>query len=187
MYLTSSYFLILKKIKSVRIHHKKNSDNDRIIISSLLNINKILIFTALFLLTGCNNTESDKVNADLVNNTASANGKANSDLPEITFEEEVYDFGKMTQGEQVSHDFIFKNTGNKNLVISSASGSCGCTIPKWPKEPVKKGTEGKINVVFNSEGKSGFQEKTVTLVTNCEPATRILRIKAEIIVAETAK
>jgi hypothetical protein len=148
----------------------------------------VLILIAIVFFASCNNhTESDKVNSDLVSNNASANGKTNSDLPEMTFEEEVYDFGKMTQGEQVSHDFIFKNTGRKNLVISSASGSCGCTIPKWPKEPVKNGVEGKINVVFNSEGKSGFQEKTVTIVTNCEPATRMLKIKAEIIVAETAK
>ena len=150
-------------------------------------MNKAFFFITIVLLTSCNNVESDKVNTDLVNNTASANGKTNSDLPEITFEELEYDFGKMTQGEQVSHDFIFKNTGNKNLVISGASGSCGCTIPKWPKEPVKSGIGGKINVVFNSEGKSGFQEKTITIVTNCEPATRILKIKAEIIVAETAK
>ncbi len=148
---------------------------------------KVLAIISIVLLSACSNTESDGINTDLVNNSASANGKTTSDLPEITFEEMEYDFGKMTQGERVSHDFNFKNTGNKNLVISSASGSCGCTIPKWPQEPVKKGTGGKINVVFNSEGKSGFVEKTVTIVTNCEPATRILKIKAEIIVIETAK
>ena len=140
-----------------------------------------------FILYACSGEESNGINTDIVNNSASADGKSNSKLPEIKFEEEEYDFGKITQGEKVVHAFRFKNTGTKNLVISSAAGSCGCTIPEWPKEPIKSGAEGKIDVIFNSDGKSGFQEKTITIVTNCEPATRLLRIKTEIIVAETAK
>ena len=149
---------------------------------------RILIAAFIFSLWSCTNKEQDgKVGTDDVINTASANGKINSDLPEIKFEEEEFDFGKITQGEIVSHAFKFKNTGNNNLIISGASGSCGCTVPHWPKEPVKAGEENNINVVFSSEGKSGYQEKTITIVTNCEPATRILKIKTEIIVAETAK
>ncbi len=124
---------------------------------------------------------------DAVSNSASADGNKSADLPEMTFEEEVFDFGKITQGEKVSHSFVFKNTGNKNLIISNAQGSCGCTVPEWPKEPVQPGKTGKINVVFSSEGKSGLQEKTITIVTNCEPATKVIRIKTEIIVAETAR
>lgn len=149
---------------------------------------KVVLFVLVIAMSACTNTEqSSGVSTDEVSNSASANGESNSNLPEIKFEEEVFDFGRITQGERVSHSFAFKNTGKKNLIISGASGSCGCTVPEWPKEPIKPGTEGKINVVFNSEGKSGLQEKTVTVVTNCEPATRIVRIKAEIIVAETAK
>lgn len=134
-----------------------------------------------------NQEESGRIDTDAVTNTASANGNVNADLPEIKFDEEVFDFGKITQGEKVSHAFTFKNVGKKNLIISGASGSCGCTVPEWPKEPIKPGGEGTINVVFSSEGKSGMQEKTVTVVTNCEPATRVIRIKTEIIVAEAAK
>jgi len=148
---------------------------------------KILIAAFVISLCSCNNKEQDGVGSDIVNNTASANGKTDADLPEIKFEEEEFDFGKITQGEIVSHAFTFKNTGNQNLVISGASGSCGCTVPQWPKEPIKAGETNKINVVFNSEGKSGIQDKTITIVTNCEPATRVIRIKTEIIVAETAK
>jgi hypothetical protein len=151
-------------------------------------MNKLLIPILALIIISCEgNKEDGSVGSDVVNNTASADGKVNSALPDIKFEEEVYDFGKMTQGETVSHSFYFKNTGGKNLIISGASGSCGCTVPTWPKEPIKPGATEKINVVFNSEGKSGYQEKTVTLVTNCEPATKLLRIKAEIIVPETAK
>jgi len=127
------------------------------------------------------------MDTDAVSNSASANGEEKGDLPEIKFAEEVFDFGKITQGEKVSHAFTFKNVGKKNLIISGASGSCGCTVPEWPEEPIKPGGEGTINVVFSSEGKSGMQEKTVTIVTNCEPATRVIRIKTEIVVPETAK
>lgn len=150
---------------------------------------KKLLIPVLFLsLLSCSQGSSDdKLGTDAISNSASAYGKENTDLPVMSFDEEVFDFGRITQGEKVSHAFTFKNTGNKNLIISGANGSCGCTVPEWPSEPVKPGAEGKINVVFSSEGKSGLQEKTVTIVTNCEPATKVIRIKTEIIVAETAK
>jgi hypothetical protein len=149
---------------------------------------KKLIFAAsLFALFSCSHNDDGTIGTDAVNNTASANGSSNADLPNMKFEEEVFDFGKITQGEKVSHAFKFTNTGSKNLIISGANGSCGCTVPEWPKEPIQPGKEGTINVVFSSEGKSGIQEKTVTIVTNCEPATKVIRIKTEIIVAETAK
>ncbi|MBA3681495.1 MAG: DUF1573 domain-containing protein [Bacteroidetes bacterium] len=149
---------------------------------------KILIAAFIVSFCACTNKQDDgTVGSDVVNNTASANGKTDADMPEIKFEEEEFDFGKITQGEIVSHAFTFKNIGGKNLIISGASGSCGCTVPQWPKEPIKAGETNKINVVFNSEGKSGLQDKTITVITNCEPATRVIRIKTEIIVAETAK
>ena len=149
---------------------------------------KNLIIAASFLLfLSCGTKESDsRIGTDAVTNSASADGTANQDLPEIKFEEEEFDFGRITQGEKVSHAFAFKNIGTKNLIISGASGSCGCTVPEWPKEPIKPGGSGVIDVVFSSEGKRGLQEKTITVVTNCEPATRVIRIKTEIIVAETA-
>jgi hypothetical protein len=140
-----------------------------------------------FVLTACNsgNKPKDGISAEDVNNTASAEGSNKSGLPDIQFEEEEHDFGKITQGEKVSFAFKFRNTGKSNLIITSAAGSCGCTIPEWPKEPIAPGKEGKINVIFNSEGKSGIQEKTISIVTNCEPSTKIVRIKTEIIVPTT--
>lgn len=154
----------------------------------LNNMNRIFILACLITFISCTNNANDKtVNSDDVNNSQTANGSTNTNLPEVKFNEEVFDFGKITQGERVSHSFYFKNIGSKNLIISGANGSCGCTIPQWPKEPIKAGAENKIDVVFNSEGKSGLQEKTVTIVTNCEPATRIVKIKADVIVAEAAK
>ncbi|HQQ94148.1 MAG TPA: DUF1573 domain-containing protein [Bacteroidia bacterium] len=146
----------------------------------------ILSAIIMISLLSCSEKGTQKIDASDVSNSESAEGKL-SDGAEIQFDEEEFDFGKIIQGEKVSHSFFFTNTGKKNLVISSASGSCGCTVPEWPKEPVLPGKKGKVDVVFNSEGKSGYQEKTITIVTNCEPSTRIIRIKTEIIVAETAR
>lgn len=104
-----------------------------------------------------------------------------NELPIIDFEEEEHDFGKIVQGEKVSYDFKFTNVGKGNLVISNAAASCGCTVADFPKEPIPPGKTGKITVEFNSEGKSGYTEKTITVVTNCEPNTKILKVKVDIV------
>lgn len=104
-----------------------------------------------------------------------AKGKAAMD-----FAEEEYDFGEMNEGDKVKHVFTFTNTGEEPLVISNARGSCGCTVPKWPKEPIAPGGEGEINVEFNSAGKSGPQQKTVTITANTVPENTVLTIKAKV-------
>ncbi|MBS1652091.1 MAG: DUF1573 domain-containing protein [Bacteroidetes bacterium] len=153
----------------------------------LKKVTQLLCIVVSFLIFSCSSkSEKTEINTQIVSNSAGANGNTGNNA-DIKFEEEEFDFGKISQGEKVSHSFIFKNVGAKALVISSAKGSCGCTVPEWPKEPVAPNATGKIDVVFNSEGKSGYQEKTITIVTNCEPATRIIRIKTEIVVPETAK
>lgn len=161
--------------------------HDNLIIFTALMKQLVIVALLLSVFSCSHDNAGDQLGTDAITNSASADGKVNTSLPEISFEEEEFDFGRITQGEKVSHAFTFKNTGKSNLVISGASGSCGCTVPEWPKEPIKPGDSGKINVVFSSEGKKGMQEKTVTIVTNCEPATRVIRIKTDIIVAETAK
>lgn len=146
----------------------------------------LYIFAATLILFGSSCKEEAKdFSTNDVTNTHSADGKTNTSLPDIKFEEETHDFGRITQGEKVSYSFKFKNTGGSNLIISSANGSCGCTVPEYPKKPIAPGEEGAINVVFASEGKSGQQEKSVTIVTNSEPSTRVIYIKANIIVPES--
>jgi hypothetical protein len=145
----------------------------------------ILLVVLSVCILSCKEQRTD-ISTNDVMNTKSANGTTNADIPEIKFEEETHDFGRITQGEKVTYNFKFKNTGGANLIISSASGSCGCTIPDYPKKPILPGEEANINVVFASEGKSGIVEKSVTIVTNCEPSTRIIYIKANIIVPTSA-
>jgi hypothetical protein len=147
---------------------------------------KTLVLVVFISTASCSSETPEGINTSAVSNSSSAEGKSD-ERPDIKFDEEEFDFGKIIQGEKVSHSFFFRNTGTKNLIISSASGSCGCTVPEWPKEPILPEQSNKIEVIFSSEGKSGYQEKTVTVVTNCEPSTRVIRIKCEIIVAETAR
>jgi hypothetical protein len=118
---------------------------------------------------------------DIVTNPATANGEEKKNLPEFTFNETTFDFGTLNAGDKVEHEFIFKNTGSSDLLISQANGSCGCTVPEYPKDPVKPGEEGKIKVTFNSEGQAGQVAKTITILANTIPATKVLTISAEVI------
>jgi hypothetical protein len=142
---------------------------------------------ALALLTSCGGNEAEGVlSTDIINNPTTANEELDeSKLPHFEFVEEVKEFGTITQGEVVSTSFKFKNVGQSDLIISSAQGSCGCTVPEWPKEPIKPGSEGVINVKFDSNGKQGMQNKTITLVANTIPNTMVIAIKGEVLAPET--
>jgi hypothetical protein len=102
-------------------------------------------------------------------------------LPEFSFDKESHDFGRVDQGDQPATSFKFTNTGNAPLIITSAKGSCGCTVPKWPTEPVAPGEQGVIDVTFDSKGRTGKQMKTVTLTANTVPNTKVLTITSEVI------
>ena len=126
------------------------------------------------------------ISSDVINVPATASGKQATpgSAPNIVFEEEKHDFGKIMQGEIVSFAYLFKNNGGSDLVISNALGSCGCTVPDYPKGAIKPGEQGKVDVKFDSSGKSGLVQKTVTLTTNCTPSTKVLTIIATVDVPE---
>ena len=107
--------------------------------------------------------------------------KPDGPLPAFEFGEELHDFGNVTEGDKVEHVFSFKNTGDAPLIISSATATCGCTVPEWPREPIAVGGTGELKVVYNSKGKSGIQSKTVTITANTYPKETRLRIKANVI------
>jgi hypothetical protein len=96
----------------------------------------------------------------------------------MTFDKTIHDFGTIKQGDQVECVFKVSNTGNEPLVIENAKGSCGCTVPDYPKEPIAPGQTKDIKVKFNSAGKANNQQKTVTLTANTEPLQSVLTIKA---------
>ncbi|MDW3208901.1 MAG: DUF1573 domain-containing protein [Reichenbachiella sp.] len=106
--------------------------------------------------------------------------KPEGPLPEFAFNEESHDFGTINEGDVVEHVFAFTNTGDAPLIISSATGSCGCTVPEWPKEPIGVGEKGEIKVKFNSRKKPGIQNKTVTITSNTYPKQQRIKIKANV-------
>lgn len=117
----------------------------------------------------------------------------NSDAPEyivkaekmakttVKWDKDSHDFGKITEGEKVTHRFTFKNTGENPLLITMVKPSCGCTSPEWSKEEIAPGKEGFIEIIFNSAGKSGMQRKNVSVYLNTDPVLRNLTFTGEVI------
>jgi len=143
--------------------------------------NILTIFVASVLLISCSDATSKIKNfetEDIKLNDSDIFSQ--NELPIFSFEEEEWNFGPISDGDVVDHDFIFTNTGKAPLIISSAQGSCGCTVPKYSNEPIAPGSTGVISVQFNSKGKVGSQEKTVTLSANTVPNTKILKIRAQV-------
>ncbi len=150
----------------------------------------LLVGLSMLFMTSCNLKQTDKelLPADIVNNPNSASGSIDADqMPVLQFESDFHDFGRVIQGEKVSFGFKFTNSGKSDLIISSVTSSCGCTVPDFPKTPIKPGESHKIDVKFDSEGRRGFQNKTVTINSNTQPSTQVVRIKAEIILPEEIK
>ncbi len=103
-----------------------------------------------------------------------------SNQPVFSFDKERHDFGEITQDAPVTTTFTFTNTGNAPLVISNAKGSCGCTVPNWPRNPVQPGETGTIEVTFDPKNKPGKQNKNVTITANTTPNTKVLNISAQV-------
>jgi len=105
---------------------------------------------------------------------------ASEDVAVMTFTEEVYEFGTIQSGDKVNHVFKFTNTGTAPLVIKGAKSTCGCTIPKFPKEAILPGESGEISVAFNSKGKFGKQNKPVRVTANTVPEITTVYIKGTV-------
>lgn len=124
----------------------------------------------------------NKLSTSLVNNPRSLSDTQNSniELGKLTFKDTLHDFGKIKEGEIVEYDFEYTNSGKLDLLIYEAKGSCGCTIPEYSSKPIKPKETGFIKVKFNSEGKHGFNDKSVGIKTNGEPSVYQLIIEAEV-------
>ena len=131
-----------------------------------------------------NNSTENKptLSTELVSNSNTAQKNANKKIgPQFSFESELHDFGQLVDGEKVSYSFKFTNSGDEPLIISNAKGSCGCTVPNWPKDPIQPGENGTIDVTFNSSGRSGKQKKAITLTANTNPSRKVINITSEVI------
>ncbi|WP_306643111.1 DUF1573 domain-containing protein [Sanyastnella coralliicola] len=107
---------------------------------------------------------------------------AKSNIPSTTmsFISKEWDFGVLDEGDRVEHVFQFTNTGDNPLILEKCKGSCGCTVPECPKEPIAPGASGEIKVAFNSKGKKNMQTKKVTITANTESGQEVLTIRANV-------
>ncbi|AYN68761.1 DUF1573 domain-containing protein [Euzebyella marina] len=124
----------------------------------------------------CKENASSKVNSDNVAEAAQRD-EAGKQVPVMSFEKEEHDFGTIEQGTPQETIFKFTNTGNAPLIITSATSSCGCTVPDPPKEPIAPGDTGELLVKFNGSGQNQVT-KTITVNANTEKGSELLRIKA---------
>ena len=152
---------------------------------------KALIFTlaiTFVIFTGCQEGAAKKVTSS--NTAATPAAKATSvqtssaktsGTPVMTFDKTSHDFGVIKEGEKVTTSFGFTNTGDADLIIVDARGSCGCTVPEYPKnKPIAPGETGTIMVSFDSSNKPGVQQKSVTLSANTSTGREMLRIKSNV-------
>lgn len=163
-----------------------------------LNLFVILLACVSVLFTSCQsdvNTSTDITESFATTAAVNKDAKVTPTLPEPTipvgplttmdFGETIFDFGEVMEGEKVIHNYTFTNTGNEPLIISNAKGSCGCTVPSWPREPIAPGESGEIKVQFDSKGKGKVggnnQSKRVTLTANTDPAQIFLTIKGKVL------
>jgi hypothetical protein len=141
-----------------------------------------------FLLASCGNESTPKVKKGLdpalINNPRSAEGSEAEQikgLATMDFVDTTHDFGTLHEGETASYDFKFTNNGKAPLLIANAAGTCGCTVPDYPHDPIAPGASAVISVKYNSRGKVGHQNKMVNIFTNSQRGTHSLNIIAEVL------
>lgn len=138
---------------------------------------KLLSILALFAFVA---TTATYAQADKAADAAPAVEKAvSTDGPMMVFDAKTIDYGEIEQNSEPLRVFTFTNTGNEPLIISNAKGSCGCTVPKWPKDPILPGEAGTIEVRYDTKRIGPFN-KRVTLTTNESAPTHTLKIKGKV-------
>ena len=141
----------------------------------------ILISTSFFY--GCkdSNNVTSKIKQENLVNAKTRDLEIKKGAAMISFDKKEYDFGTVNEGDIVATSYVATNSGKTDLVITNAKASCGCTVPVWPKDPIKPGESGEIKVKFNTSGKPNRQQKTITLTTNTESGREVLKLKGSVI------
>lgn len=136
----------------------------------MIKVNYIFFAFVLLSIVSCGNNTNTTENDDL-----NSSGTA-----QIVFREYEHHFGKVSEGEKISYQFIYENSGTGNLVLNSVTTTCGCTVPRYDKKPLKPGDTGSLEVVFDTSGRSGMQAKTITVNSNSSAPVVLLKITAEV-------
>ncbi len=123
---------------------------------------------------------STEISNEQINNPATASNPTATptEFAVISFKNTEHNFGDILENQKVETTYEFTNTGKVDLLINDCRASCGCTVPNWPKTPIKPGASGVIKVVFDSAGKSGENNKIVTVLANIKEGSIELKFKA---------
>jgi hypothetical protein len=155
----------------------------------------LICCAAILSMTACKNAPKSKIdngmqevkldpklnNADIIRSPVTASQPIDTNnVAKITFEVREIDFGTVPEGTLVKKTFNFTNTGKVPLLITSASSSCGCTVPTFNKSPIAVGAKDAIQVQFDTKGKQNFQEKMVTITANTLPSEVMVRLKGNV-------
>ncbi|MBS1590168.1 MAG: DUF1573 domain-containing protein [Bacteroidetes bacterium] len=132
------------------------------------------LFIALVCLScyGAAQAQDQKANATDV--------QQNTNVGKFKFKSETHDFGEVAEGPNAECDFEFKNVGKEPIIITEAHGSCGCTVPQWPKEPIMPGKKAKIHVSYSTAGRPGPITKDVYITSNGQPSPMVLHIRGTV-------
>lgn len=143
----------------------------------------MVLLAMIVTLAACRITDQreDEVNTGHLN-PATSLAQDTSELPRFEFDSLTRSFGTISQGSLVERQYHFTNAGRTDLVIANVRGSCGCTVGKdWPRNPVRPGEGGTITVSFDSGGREGRQEKTISVIANTRPPTTVLFLHGDVV------
>lgn len=137
----------------------------------------LFLFVGVLSCSNGNGNATTKINKENLDLAKSRDVAIKKGAALISFSNKEYDFGTVNEGEIVETTFQVTNSGKTDLVITDAKVTCGCTVPVWPKKPIKPGQTEDIKVKFNTNGKKNRQQKNITLITNTESGREVLTLK----------
>jgi hypothetical protein len=177
---------------------------DKILIAAVAIIGVLTVFNTYKIVSEDSTTSKSRIAANRVDRTDKAAAKTNSKADNnanpnfdpiseqdknkpagpktsVAFKDMEHDFGNISQGSTNDYVFTFTNTGKEPLIITNAKGSCGCTVPRWPKEPIAPGESGEIEIIYKPGKQKNQQTKSITVTANTEPEKTVLKIKANVL------
>jgi len=108
--------------------------------------------------------------------------EAQHSKPNLAFDKVIHNFGEVKEdGGTRTFEFKFKNTGGQPLVLHNVKASCGCTTPQWTRKPIPPGGEGYVRAIFDPRNRPGNFNKTITVASNAQNASVILRINGKVL------
>jgi hypothetical protein len=148
---------------------------------------KIITLSIALLAFAFSNAQETSKTTKTIKKATTKTASAKVDGAGMVYVTETIDYGTIAQNADGNRKFEFTNNGSKPLIITNATGSCGCTVPTFPKEPILPGAKGVIGVKYATDRVGAFT-KTVTITSNAEGnPSKVLTIKGNVLAADAQK